>query len=83
MIDERGLNVEKVQRALSLEMLVNDSNFQNVFMDYFLKTSLNEMIYREGPSEGVVRAIHARKTFNDFIYDIMDEGKQAEIVLKG
>lgn len=57
---------------------MDDKDFIDLFLVEYLKESTYEMIYREGPSDGVVKEINARKTFNDFLYGIINEGIIAE-----
>ena len=35
-------------------------------------------MFREGSSDGVMRGIDARKSLNDFLYSIIEDGKLAE-----
>ena len=74
---ERNLDIKK-----QLDILMSMEEFRYIFLELFLKESLNEMIYREGSSAGVIKALDARKAFNDFLYDIIDEGDKAKEILK-
>ena len=73
----------KIERKRKLDKILNSDEFQDIFLNYFLKESMYEMMYREGSSPGVVKQLDARKIFNDFVYDIIDDGKNAEEVIKG
>ena len=80
--DEKSVLERKLDTKKQLDKLLAMDEFRYIFMEVFLKESLNEMIYREGSSDGVIKALEARKVFNDFVYDIIDEGDNAKLILK-
>lgn len=75
---EQTLNRKKILNKNKALRLLEDKDFIDLFLVEYLKESTYEMIYREGPSDGVVKEINARKTFNDFLYGIINEGTIAE-----
>ena len=79
---ERSLIEADLARSKAMDRLVVNPDFKLVFLEHFLKSTLNELIYREGSSDGVIKALDTRKGFNDFIYDTIDQGKYAEQKLK-
>ena len=80
---EKSVLESIVATKKDMEYLLGLEEFQNVFLKEYMRESLNEMIYREGSSNGVIKALDARKQFNDFVYDIINEGTKAEELLKG
>lgn len=81
-VEKREL-IEKRDRKKKMESLLDDPNFKDIFINYFLKSTIHELMYREGSSQGVMKELDARKVFNDFMYNIIDSGKNAEEQLKG
>ena len=79
---EKSVLERKLDTKNKMDRLLSNEDFRYIFIDLFLKDSLNEMIYREGSSDGVIKALDARKAFNDFVYDIIDEGDNAKETLK-
>jgi len=79
---ERNMIESDLARSRAMDRLVMNDDFKLVFLNHFLKTTLNELVFREGSSDGVIKAIDVRKGFNDFIYDTIDQGKYAENKLK-
>ena len=75
---EKEMNKQKIQDKSKALRLLEDKDFFDLFLVKYLKESTYEMIYREGPSDGVIKEINARKSFNDFLYGIIDEGTIAE-----
>ena len=80
---DREKKIAKVNKKRAMETLLNTPEFTEIFMNDYLSNSLNEMVYREGASDGVIDGINARKSLNDFIYAIISEGNYAEQQLKG
>lgn len=80
--EKKELEVKR-DRLNDLNKLLEMPEFKSIFLEHFLKTTLYDVMYREGSSDGVNKLIDARKGFNDFVYDIIDEGKQAQETLKG
>lgn len=72
----------KLERRKWMLNLLETTEFKEIFLKHYMKETLNEMIYREGSSPGVMVELNARKNFHDYIYGIIDEGEQAEEQLK-
>lgn len=80
-IDEKNALKRDLDAKKQLDKLLKQEEFVNIFLKKFLKESLHEMIYREGSTPGVIKQMDARKVFNDFIYQIIEDGKKAEEAL--
>lgn len=75
--------LEKKSRRDKVVRLLENPDFKDIFLEYYLKTTMHDLMYREGSSNGVMKNLDARKNLNDFIYDIIDNGKIADEQLKG
>ena len=82
-MNDREQKLQKVNNKKMMEYLLSTPEFTSIFMKDYLTNSLNEMVYREGASDGVVKEINARKNMHDFIYDIISQGEYAVQQLKG
>ena len=81
--NEKNVLEINLAKSKAMDWLLDQPEFVDIFMKDFLKSSLVELIYREGSSDGVIKALDARKVFNDYVYDIIDQGVTAEQILKG
>lgn len=81
--NEKNVLEINLAKSKAMNWLLGQPEFNDIFMKDFLKSSLVELIYREGSSDGVIKALDARKVFNDYVYDIIDQGVTAEQILKG
>lgn len=81
--EEKYQLLKEVELKNYLEVMLKQEAFQIVFQNHYLKETLNEMIYREGASPGVMVELNARKAFSDYLYMITDRGIEAEKKLKG
>jgi len=81
MIQERIVVVEtlsKIEDKRLVEELLQNKAFKAIILNRYMKDSIHELMYREGSSDGTVRGIDARKSLNDFLYGIIEEGKILE-----
>lgn len=69
---------EKIHNKSKVERLLQNQDFVDIILKSYMNESIHELMFREGSSDGVMRGIDARKSLNDFIYGIIEEGKIAE-----
>jgi len=69
---------EKINNKSKVERLLQNQDFVDIILKSYMNESIHELMFREGSSDGVMRGIDARKSLNDFIYGIIEEGKIAE-----
>jgi len=69
---------EKIDNKSKVERLLQNQDFVDIILKSYMNESIHELMFREGSSDGVMRGIDARKSLNDFIYGIIEEGKIAE-----
>ena len=72
---ERKLAIQDMKKA---EKLLQNKEFVDIILGRYMKESIHDLMYREGSSDGVLKGIDARKSLNDFIYSIIEDGKLAE-----
>ena len=82
-LNDREQKLQKINNKKMMEYLLSTPEFTSIFMKDYLTNSLNEMVYREGASDGVAKEINARKNMHDYIYAIISEGEYAVQQLKG
>lgn len=69
---------EKIHNKSKVERLLQNQDFVDIILKSYMNESIHELMFREGSSDGVMRGIDARKSLNDFIYGVIEEGKIAE-----
>jgi len=76
-MDEK-LRLQRIRNKEKAERLLENKDFMDIILVDYMSTSIHELMYREGSSDGVLKGIDARKSLNDFFYAIIEEGKRAE-----
>ncbi len=69
---------ELIREKQKAERLLQNQEFIDIILVRYMNESIHELMFREGSSDGVMRGIDARKSLNDFIFSIIEEGKIAE-----
>ena len=69
---------DKIFAKTQVEELLQNKGFIDIIMPRYMRESIHDLMYREGSSNGVTRGIDARKDLNDFLFNIIEEGKLAE-----
>ena len=75
---EREISRVKVEKARKVNSLLQNKDFVDIILVEYMKESIHDLMYREGASNGTLKGIEARKSLNDFLYGLIDEGKIAE-----
>ena len=68
----------KIDDKRKVERLLQNQDFVDIILKSYMNDSIHELMFREGSSDGVIRGIDSRKSLNDFIFGIIEEGKIAE-----
>jgi len=69
---------ELISDKRKAESLLQNKEFVDIILVRYMKDSIHDLMFREGSSDGVMRGIDSRKSLNDFLYGIIEEGKIAE-----
>ena len=67
----------RVGKKDAVNRLLENKDFIDIILVDYMKETIHELMYREGSSDGTIRGIDARKSLNDFIYGLIEEGKIA------
>ena len=70
--------LDRIRNKAKAERLFENKDFMDIILVEYMNKSIHELMYREGSSIGVRKGIDARKSLNDFLYAIIEEGKVAE-----
>ena len=70
--------LQRIRNKTTVEVLLQNKGFIDIILKKYMEDSIRELMYREGSSDGVCRGIDARKELNDFIFNIIEEGKYEE-----
>ena len=65
-------------RKRQVEELLQIKAFKDIILKEYMNDSIHELMFREGSSDGVCRGIDSRKSLNDFLFGIIEEGKILE-----
>ena len=75
---ERETNRVKVEKARKVNSLLENKDFMDIILIEYMKESIHDLMYREGASDGTLKGIEARKSLNDFLFNLISDGEIAK-----